>query len=61
MKLNNIISEFKLDKRMVNWSLDQKLLTHKEYEQHLKALPDLSSEAEELSVQSKEDKEEVTE
>ena len=50
MKLNDIISEFKLDKRMVNWSLEQKLLTHKEYEQHLKSLPDLSSESEELCI-----------
>lgn len=58
MKLNDIMNEFKLDKRMVNWSLDSKLLTHKEYEQHLKSLPDLSSEAEELDIPHKEDSEE---
>ena len=58
MKLNEIMNEFKLDKRMVNWSLDSKLLTHKEYEQHLKSLPDLSSEAEESDVLNKEDSKE---
>lgn len=54
MKLNDIINEFKLDKRMVNWSLDQKLLTYKEYDRHLKSLPDLSSEAEVLCAPDEE-------
>ena len=58
MKLNDIVNEFRLDKRMINWSLDYKLLTHKEYEQHLKSLPDLSSETEESCAL---DQEEVTE
>ena len=51
MKLNNIIKDFKFDKRMIDWGLRYKSITHKEYEQHIKSLPDTSADKERVCLE----------
>ena len=40
--LPEMLEKLKYDKRMINWNLRQKLLTHKEYQKHMDSLEDLS-------------------
>ena len=48
MKLNNIIKNFKFDKRLVEWNLSNEIISINEYKQYLQSLSDLSTEKEEL-------------
>ena len=48
MKLNKLIKERRFDKRVVEWGLRHKMISRKEYQQHLKSLPDLSHQKENL-------------
>lgn len=61
MKLNNLIKDFRFDKRIVNWGVRYKTITYKEYEDYLKSLEDLSDEKEniiDIDPESKENPEE---
>ncbi len=53
MKLKDLINKkFKFDKRVVELGLKQGAFTKDEYKQHLQSLQDVSSNQEELSVDS---------
>ena len=53
MKLKDLIDKnFKFDKRVVELGLKQGVFTKDEYKQHLQGLQDVSSNQEELSVDS---------
>ena len=43
MKLNKIIQEQRFDKRIVQWGLRHNVISPKEYQAHLKSLPDLKN------------------
>lgn len=61
MKLNNLIKDFRFDKRIVNWGIRYNTITSEEYEKHLKSLEDLSDEKEniiDIDLESKENPEE---
>jgi len=55
MKLNNIIKDFRFDKRLVEWNRINRVIDAKEYEEYLKSLPDLSDHKEDMLLPSKED------
>ena len=40
MKLNQIIRQFRFDKRLVEWNLNNKVVSQKEYKEYLKSLAD---------------------
>ena len=48
MKLNNLIKDFRFDKRIVKWGVRYKTITYQEYEDYLKSLDDLSDEKESI-------------
>lgn len=61
MKLNNLIKDFRFDKRIVNWGVRYKTITYQEYEKYLESLEDLSDEKEniiDIDLESKENPEE---
>ena len=49
MKLNKRIKDLSLDKRMKEWSTRYNMITQKKYQEHLRALPDLSDQAESMT------------
>lgn len=49
--LSESLKRLKYDKRMVHWNLRQKIITEKEYKQHLSQLKDISH----LKVEDKEE------
>ena len=49
MKLNNIIKNFKFDKRLIEWNLNNEIISVDEYEKYLQSLLDLSDKKEEIS------------
>ncbi len=48
MKLNKLIKERRFDKRVTEWGLRHKMISAREYQQHLKSLPDLSHQKESM-------------
>ena len=48
MKLNNLIKDFRFDKRLVEWNLINGVVNKEEYEQYLQSLSDLSDSKEEV-------------
>ena len=48
MKLNKLIKERRFDKRIVDWGLRYKMINAEEYQKHLKSLPDLSDQKEDM-------------
>ena len=48
MKLNSLIKESRFDKRIIEWGIRHKMITHSEYQKCLQSLPDLSDQKESL-------------
>ena len=43
MDFSESLKDLKFDKRMIRWNLNQKVITQKEYDAHLKSLKDIAS------------------
>ena len=48
MKLNSIIRDLRFDKRIMEWNIRYNLITHQEYQEYLRSLPDLSDKKENI-------------
>ena len=42
MDFSESLKKLKFDKRMIRWNLNQKIISQKDYEAHLKSLSDLA-------------------
>lgn len=50
MKHNEALERQKFDTRLINWNVKRGVITEKEYQDHLKSLPDLSGQARPMEV-----------
>lgn len=58
--MSDTLKNFKYDKRMLSWNLKQKLITQKEYDEHLNNLEDLSHLVASESENPEEDQDQTT-